>query len=177
MLDAILSHLAYNTSSSALSIFNIDVIDIDEQLQKKFARDGDSLDFPDLEEVPALEPDEIFFDLERPVADTSVGIFSGGMLTRGRLRGRSSNIMESSPGSTGLAPKRGLLKFTESSPPDPFQSKSPPRLNRRLFKNRDLGSSDQESSNNGQHDLNDSHIFGAEVSDEMDIDNGSDSSF
>lgn len=169
-----MSHLAYNNTTSRLPIFAIDEIDIEDQLQKRFARDGDNLDFPDLDdEVPALDPDEIFFDSERPVAESSISSFSGGMLTRGRLRGRSSNIMGSSPGSGGLAPTRGLLKFTESSPPDPFQGKSPPRMNRRLFINRDLASSEQDSfSSAGPSGLNDSQVFGPNDSDEMDIDDG-----
>lgn len=178
MLDAILSHLAYNIKSAGLPIFrNDDEAAVEEQLQKKFALDGDNLDFPDLdEEEAALDPEEMFFDLEKPsaIASDSLANFSGGMLTRGRLRGRSSNIMGSSPGSGDAIPKRGLLKFTESSPPDPFQGRSPPRMNRKLFVNRELVSSELDSES-GEGVPSDSRVF-AEDSDDMEIDEGSSSS-
>jgi hypothetical protein len=151
ILDTLLHDLAYKETKKTLPILEqIQSWDLDSQLQQKFAKDPNNLDFPDLEEIGITDPNDIIFE-------QSNNSFSGnqessfiGMLTRGRLRSRTSNILPSSPHSISSADngngrsKRGALFQATSSDQLNPQTSSPPRLARRLFNSRDLGNSSDE---------------------------------
>ncbi|KAJ3338155.1 anaphase promoting complex subunit cdc16, partial [Kappamyces sp. JEL0680] len=174
MLDTLLSNLAFTSMSNPLPILDSLDFDIDAQLSQKFAKDADNLDFPDLKDEPVPDPDSFLLDSESEQTGPA-HLFQSGMVTRGKLRARKSNIFEESPPSNpALAPRRGLLTF-QSSPPDPFETKSPPRSNRKLFASRDLESSDLGTpiAESVPASFEDSDVFGGgPPSDEMDLDDG-----
>jgi hypothetical protein len=170
MLDSILTNLATLTINNPLPILKSTEFDnIDIQLAQKFARDGDNLDFPDLEDVQ--DPDNIILDSE---SDRTSSLLQAGMLTRGKLRGRKSNIFDQSPPSApSLVPKRGMLVF-QSSPPDPFDSKSPPRSAIKGLFPRDVGLDSDPGLDQPSFE---DHVFNgpefADEVDEMDLDEDS----
>lgn len=181
MLDAILSHLAKTSTKNPLPVLETLDDELEIQLAQKFARDGDNFDFPDLEDDAVENPEQDLFDTDLEsgsAAGSSVSQIHSGILTRGRLRGRSSIGVAGT--SDSLIPKRGLLSF-QSSPPNPFESKSPPRQSKRLFANSVVLSSDMDDDDAAASSNQDSNVFG--IVDEpifdddgMEIDGGSDDS-
>lgn len=171
ILDTLLDNLAYKSTKKTLPVLEqIETFDLDAQLQRKFSKDPNNLDFPDLEEIGIADPNEIIFEQNYSQSVNPDTSFIG-MLTRGRLRGRTSNILPSSPysnssvdnGSGNVRAKRGrLFQATSSDQLNP-QTSSPPRLARRLFNSRDLANSSDNEEEGGRE-------IGIDVFDEDDMD-------
>jgi hypothetical protein len=173
ILDSVLQKLSSSLAFQKLPGLSLLPFEkLDQQLYDKLAKHDSNLEFPDFE---LDDSDDILYDTSLVTTDISPArekVIPAGMLTRGRLKGRSSNILPSSPPSSSAAAPRGLLSF-HSSPNDPFVSTSPPRLTRRLFASRDMGpSSDLEDSRPIERSrVGSDSIFNEE--DDMDLDDSS----